>query len=233
MHKYKMFITYIPKEEGETPDFKIVRVIDKYMRTYPDSSNIISSPGYLSLIPGVKDFANEFAKSVPAGKKLYIGYGYGMNGSRIMSGKTLIHEQYAELAMTKKFIPLNMNIRNKKDHRKMMFFFKENTVSSFDFAVDILDKSTLNQFLDSITVYAVLVGSTNQSYTSYYGGRKHKADKGEADVLLFAAEDVKLLRQNMYVEGTIVFERRIGDTDRDPLEYFKGMLKEFLSNILA
>lgn len=52
----------------------------------------------------------------------------------------------------------------------MMFFFGINEDASFYFKRETLSLLTKDRFLNSITVNAVLVGSSNQSKTTYYGG---------------------------------------------------------------
>jgi len=51
----KLCLMYIPKVEGESTDFKIVKSLEKCMCYYSGKNNIISSPGYLSRIKYVRD----------------------------------------------------------------------------------------------------------------------------------------------------------------------------------
>jgi len=229
----KLYISYIPKIEGEIPDFKIIKTLKKCMKYYSKNNNIISSPGYLSKTNYVKDFVNEFKQIVPAKDKIYIGYFKGMNKLSALLGINLIDQHYTELAATGRFMKLNMRIANKPDHRKMMFIYGIADGAVFDFGTEVLDKSTRDKFLDSIIVNAVLIGSSNQSYSTYYGGKKKRADKGEADVLMFVLDDSEDIKNSIYVEGTIVFEEVIIDHKKDPHEYLKDILKEFLVRALV
>lgn len=167
MEEYELYVHYIPKIQGETPEFKIVKLLKKCMKYYSGNNNIISSPGYLSSKKYVKDFVNNFRYIIPSGDNIYIGYFKGMNrisGSAVIN---LIDEHYKEMQSTGKFEILNMNISSKADHRKMMFIYgikKEET--PFNFKTDILNIKTQDKFLKSIIVNAVLIGSSNQSYST-------------------------------------------------------------------
>lgn len=128
-----------------------------------------------------------------------------------------------------------MKISDRADHRKMLFIFGFNDIFDSNPNFNILNKSNFNDFLNAITVNAIMIGSSNQSYTTYFGGPHGKADKGEADVLMFATDndDLNSLRENMYVEGTVMFEEIIGTETVDPHDYLKNIMREFLSSSLA
>ena len=233
----KLYIRYIPKVEGENTDFKIVESLKKYMQSNLGKNNIIAAPGYMSSYAKVKDFVKEFKNIVPKKEEfVYIGYFKCLNWEKIFGRRTsniIISEHYKELQKTGKFKKIKIRISNKKDHRKMIFLFEIVANSSFDFKVDILDKTNKDIFLSSIIVNAILIGSSNQSYNTYYGGGKGKADKGEADVLMFVSdESVNLIRENMDIEGTIVFEEICGIGNKSPHEYLKDILNDFLSKSL-
>lgn len=228
----KLYVNYIPKIQGEKPDFRIVKSLKKCMKYYNGNNNIISSPGYLSSKTNVQNFVNEFKNIVPNGNKIYIGYFKSMNkiaGSAVIN---LIDEHYMEMQNTGKFEKLNMKISNKKDHRKMIFIYGIKEKSLFDFETDVLDIKTQDKFLDSIIVNAVLLGSSNQSYSTYYGGKNKQADKGEADILLFTSDIEESLRDAMYVEGGVLFKEIISDKNKEPHDYLKDILKDFLSSAL-
>lgn len=229
----KLYINYLPKIQGERPEFKIIKSLKKCMKYYAGNNNIISSPGYLSSKTYVLNFVDEFKNIVPNGEEIYIGYFKGMNkisGSAVIN---LIDEHYKEMQNTGKFKKLNMKISNKSDHRKMIFIYGIAEEALFNFDTDVLDIRTQDRFLDSIIVNAVLLGSSNQSYSTYYGGKKKQADKGEADLLLFTASKEESLRDGMYVEGGIIFEEIINDKNKEPHDYLKEILKDFLSSALA
>lgn len=233
----KLYIRYIPKVEGEIKNFKIVESLKKYMQYNLGKNNIIAAPGYMSSYAKVKDFVQEFKDIVPKKEEfIFIGYFKCLNWEKMLGRITsniIIEEHYNELQKTGKFKKLKIKISNKKDHRKMMFLFEIVANPSFDFKKDILDKKNKDIFLSSIIVNAILIGSSNQSYNTYYGGVKGKADKGEADVLMFVSdESASLIRENMNIEGTVVFEEICGIENKSPHEYLKEILNDFLSKSL-
>ena len=114
----------------------------------------------------------------------------------------------------------------------MIFIYGIKEKTSFNFQTDVLDINNQDKFLDSIIVNAILLGSSNQSYSTYYGGKNKQADKGEADILLFTSDREESLRDVMYVEGGVIFKEIISDKNKDPHGYLKDILKDFLASAL-
>lgn len=229
----KLYLMYIPKVQGESTDFKLVKALKKCMKYYSGENNIISSPGYLSSLKYVGDFVKEFEKIVPKKNSILIGYFKGMNKFNRLSGSCdLIDEHYTKLIGTGKFKKLKIKIANKSDHRKMTFIYGIKESSLYDFESYELNSGTKDKFLDSIIVNAVFIGSSNQSYNTYYGGASSRAKKGEADVLMFVTDNVETLKNDMYVDGTVIYEELLG-TSKEPHEYLKDILREFLETALS
>ena len=226
----KLQLIYIPKVAGEPSEFKIIRSLKNCMEYYKGKNNILSSPGYMGRMTSVNTFVTKFKEIVPPGDRVYIGYFKGLTGKMNPSGSTdIIDEFYLELLSTRKFKKLSITIADKPDHRKMMFFFGINEDASFDFKRETLSLLTKDRFLNSITVNAVLVGSSNQSKTTYYGGASGHADKGETDILMYVNDGSRVPR---FTDGTVIFEAVLGLSDT-PHEYLKEMLRDFLSRSLS
>lgn len=68
---------------------------------------------------------------------------------------------------------------------------------------DVITIKNYKEFLHTVEVRAIMVGSSNQNFTTYYGGNKQKADKGEADVFMFIGEE-KLQRILLRLEMPIL-----------------------------
>lgn len=229
----KLYISYIPKVKGDGLEFKIVTVLKKCMRFYSENNNIISSPGYLSHAGSVADFADQFKDIVPTKDAVYISYFTGIGNGMTPLGTTLIELHYDALESTGKFKRLNVCDANKTDHRKMMFFYGIDNYEKFNRLFEnagMLNSKVMEAFLDSITVNAVLIGSSNQSFTTYYGRGRRPADKGEADVLMFVGKNSSPIEE-MYVDGTVIFEEICGVDD--PHDYLKSILADFLKSALA
>lgn len=229
----ELFLSYIPKVKGESVDFKIIDVIKTCMGYYPNGNNIISSPGYMSkTLKSINDFVDEFQKIVPPKKIIHIGYLKGLTGTVKRGSTKIIDEHYKKLSVTGKFKQIKIKVSNNSDHRKMIFFFGVNDNPTFNFSSDTLNKKNKKKFLNSISVNAILMGSSNQSYNTYYGGSAKKADKGEADVLMFIEDNLNYVNNNdMFVEGTVIFKAMRG-MNSDPHEYLKEILNDFLNNAL-
>lgn len=183
-----LYIVYIPKRKGpdESDDGKnltnIVRVIQEYLKMRPSCSGVICAPGYMSKSDKnisnywEQTFTEDVLKSNNSGvsksRKLIVRL---LNG---VSNEDIVDKNKKFLDGSTRFELINGGETSKKDHRKMMLFFST-------------DKSGINadndaDFLKQITIGAVLIGSSNQSFSTY---NKLPAVKGEADVLLIAAED--------------------------------------------
>ena len=118
----KLYISYLPKVQGQATDFNLIIALTKFMQMYSGKNNIISSPGYMSTLPTTKKYVDEFVKIVPPSNKIYIGYLKGLTGKINSLGSTdKIDKHYKELLATLKFNKLNIEIANKTDHRKMIF----------------------------------------------------------------------------------------------------------------
>lgn len=124
----------------------------------------------------------------------------------------------------------------------------------------ILDIYNYRDFLDNCTVCGILIGSSNQSLRTYFGGLKFApASKGEADILMYTDDsgniteklikfqsanlytdynnhiDMELIdfqSDNMNIRISKSIDRENYNTDRDNM-YFKDILNNFLENNLS
>ena len=183
-----LYIVYIPKRKGpdESDDGKnltnIVRVIQEYLKMRPSCSGVICAPGYMSKSDTTisdywkQTFSEDVLKSnnpsASEPRKLIVRL---LNG---VSNEDIVDKNKKFLDGLTRFELINGGETSKKDHRKMMLFFhaKHNEIDADNDA----------DFLKQIKIGAVLIGSSNQSFSTY---NKLPANKGEADVLLIAAED--------------------------------------------
>lgn len=249
-----MYSFYIPKYEKDSLEFKITKVIKHFMRITDYKNDILSSPGYLSTTPKtISDFVNEFGKNISDGiNPTNLGYFHGMNGD--ITRRNTHYRFFARNCL--KEIPIICT--DKKDHRKMLFFFESNFQLHKGLMETLpsgyLDKKSKNTFLSNITVNAVLIGSSNQSYSTYYGGASGKAQHGEADLFMF---NDKMFAKYLYeclsvqpspteldhvfedplmpnldnFDGCVLFNSIIGGENAH--DYFKNILDEFLQSSLA
>ena len=109
----------------------------------------------------------------------------GNNSSKIcIQGKTV---QDYHNAHFNKFGNINNAM---KDHSKMLFFLDPNSVNGglLNQIEGDIELKEVQLLLKGCKVKAVLIGSSNQSYNTYF---KDPADKGEADVFMINADILK------------------------------------------
>ena len=101
-----------------------------------------------------------------------------MNGSRIAREKKerVLDLHKAIIKKSKKLKNLELDVNSKADHRKVMVFYKRNNNKLVNSS---LSKSNYENFVDAVDVNAVLIGSSNQSNSTYFNT---PAAKGEADI---------------------------------------------------
>ncbi|MBR6984118.1 MAG: hypothetical protein IKH75_11460 [Ruminococcus sp.] len=232
-----MYTVFIPKYEYDSTPFRITKVISTFMKN-SCCDCIISSPGYLSTTSNtIKTFLANLNRDINNSKKIYISFLNGMNGARLLSNNNTIRQEHVSLLGTTGYLyPLITNCIDYKDHRKMMFFIDCNGN-----VPGVLDKNNYNSFIDSSRLLGVLIGSSNQSLNTYYGGSNSRsADKGEADILMYidpgntltpvmndlhqAIEEIRISRS--------IDESLYSGIDADE-KYFKRMLKDFLEKNLS
>ena len=109
-----------------------------------------------------------------------------------------------------------------------MFFMEKE--ASFN---DVITIKNYKEFLHTVEVRAIMVGSSNQNFTTYYGGNKQKADKGEVDVFMFIGEE-KIAKDIIEVgNADIVISKSMNYEKDDAAEgYLRNILEDFLKNSL-
>ena len=232
-----MYTIYIPKYEKDTPDFYITETLERFMKSVTCDC-IICSPGYMSTtINTINKFIDKLSNNLF--RCPYLGFFNGMNGNnKVYKGTNTIREAH-ENEVLKSINLRSMPIQciDHKDHRKMMFFIRNQAIPSK------LDKKTKQNFLDNSTVFGILIGSSNQSLNTYYGGVNGKpADKGEADILMYF-DDNRFTNEfitwksnfpNIRISKSIDIENDNDEKEhKTDSDFFKKILDDFLENNLA
>lgn len=247
-----MYSIYIPKYEGERDfEFKLPRVLTMYMEVTKYKYNLLSLPGYLSRTDAsISAFINRFEHGIMKGNPTAIGFFHGMNGSQLIAGRESIIKGHYRQFRTLQVI--DVKCKDLKDHRKMLFFFEmpEDIERNSEGEIT-LNNSTKDYFIDNIRVGAILIGSSNQSWNTYYAGGRTRADKGESDLLMFSeayfAEDFTRIvngerlrdleiendfgyNPNLDFSDCVVFESLTHKNDEN---YFKDILRDVLEHNLS
>ncbi|MGN0643050.1 MAG: hypothetical protein ACI4JJ_07870 [Huintestinicola sp.] len=233
-----MYTVYIPKYQGEKPDFLITKVLSKYMDSTGYTNNIIlSSPGYMSTTNNTIDeylsrFENEI---INLREKINMCIFNGMNGTRktYPSGPTIREAHENRITRSVYLNLISVNCSAKIDHRKMMFFIRFLTNTN---NYNNLNLNNYQEFLRNIEVHGVLIGSSNQSLNTYFGGSHSlQADKGEADILMFTEDDAAhgmLDSEGVDEMNNIIISKSMRPPLGGDAEYLKTILQDFLKNSL-
>lgn len=174
-----LYIAYLPKPKGEHVDQrKVHKILKWYTKLTGDKYSIIAAPGYLSKTDHtIGVYLHELSGLLTDNFNRRIGLLNGMNGHYKITNSphTIIEEHNAQLS-NHSFAQIQLNAKKEYDHRKMMCFFCEKGAGHSEITLENLD-----EFFENVHVGAVLIGSSNQSKTSYF---EEFANKGEADILM-------------------------------------------------
>lgn len=137
---------------------------------------------------------------------------------------------------------LEIKSNKKGDNRKMVFVFKYKQDCPSTLKKPIEDNKDVENLLAEIDVIGVAIGSSNFSFNTYGGcpiplpslfsskpkfKKNNKADKGEADILMFKDEQFKdkIMQQmgsNTNSNSSLVISKSLTEVSD---EFFKEMLK--------
>jgi len=227
-----LYIYTVKKNQGDKGPSGLLRLVHAYSGCYGQNDFVLCFPGFLSK---TKNTIESFAKDFPVNGRI-LGHqkGYflpGVNGHKpvpSLAGVSLVdyaNSFYGGYSCTLPF---------KKDHAKIAFF-----LDGKDFTLDTnLDAVLAKSNLNNLWVKAVALGSSNQSYSTYFS---KSAFMGEADVFLvdesvFSTstgskqttshdEDALNLINDLHQSTHIVVSRQIGQSD-DLLSMFKNCLEQ-------
>ena len=246
-----MNILYLPKQKGEKEPFLITDAIRVYMQYTWYRCGIICAPGFRgTTVSKIRRFLRELSSIIVESNEqnilknsnpelrncIKIGILRGMGRKKTSDSDEIISDIYSRVIDSIANLEEIVFIQNEKniDHRKMMIFFE--VTDEINFEINrVVHCDSIEDILKIITPKAVLIGSSNQSYTTYYGGDTGIADKGEADVLMFDDENVyNAIRKEkderckrLRYDGLLA---KSEDTRGGDTEYMKGILENLLKD---
>lgn len=177
-----LYVWFLQKtsQKSNEPPYPLPRAIARLIEASGFTNDLIVSPGYLSTNQNTtKQFFLGFDNLIQPDHKSSVGFLRGVNGA---SFDTYLSNHKTELCnSTHKFeFGPEFDLTNShRDHRKMIFLY---SVPDECVKKSIYHKAEALEFIRSIKVNAVAIGSSNFSNTTYFGA----FDKGEADVILLA-----------------------------------------------
>lgn len=246
-----MYSLYIPKYEDDPISAQsLPKALGRFMECAEYSYDLLVSPGYMSKTDRtIPDFLAAIEKEIAAGgRAIGLGLFHGMNGYNFVTRGTIIDEHKEVIRKAHHLENIEIDPKGRKDHRKMIFFFERGGWN----VAEELNSRRRDDFLEAITVKAVLIGSSNFSLNTYYNGDAaggSLAGKGEADLLMFYDENHRpeenfrrIIGQEEQGENHLdvgpeewaakmVLSESIAGGG-DPQEYFKDMLRDFLEHSL-
>lgn len=196
-----MYTLYLPKYKGDKTDFLVARVISKYMAATDYKYDLFSSPGYLSTKESkIDDYWKQFKKTVSCSpeRKIVIGLTCGMNGNFSFSKSGISSTTYFKnIESLKKngFSTFEVRSREAPNHAKMLFFIE----TDWNITKPI-NNNNRDRFLENLTVKALLIGSSNQSFSTFF---HEPASKGEADILMFAEDTGGNISEEIWQDSII------------------------------
>lgn len=179
-----LYIAYLPKYKGEEKEQrKVNNILKWYAELTREKYSIVAAPGYLSKTSyTIGIYLHELSRLLTDNYNRKIGLLNGMNGHyKITSSQNTIIEEHNAQLSNHSFKQIQLNAKKEYDHRKMMCFFCEKGVGHSEITLKNLD-----DFFKNVHVGAVLIGSSNQSNTTYF---QDCATKGETDIFLIDASD--------------------------------------------
>lgn len=229
-----MIYSYMIKKDyghkGEAPALILLR---EYTKLYGKNDLLVCLPGYLSTTSKtINQFYKAFPKNASATAPQNFAYFFkGMNGTRVLKSGVSIQD-----AINNLYGGFSSKITSRPDHSKIVVFLENSNKSN-----KIHNGVNIDSKIISGNVKAILIGSSNQSFSSYLHLKK-SANKGEADVFLvdesvfsqaknrqggigsdnYNKEAIELINENL-VNSVTLFKEISGKTS----------LREMFNNILA
>lgn len=238
-----LYIAYLPKSKSESiEERKINNILKWYTFITENKYSVIAAPGYLSTSEsGIEAYIKELSKILTSScKKIKIGFLNGMNGHyKTPCGDDIVVKHNKELPHNN-FEEIKLSLNKAYDHRKMLCFFTSEEKNYKE-----IKHEKINEFLDDIYVGAILIGSSNQSKTTYFN---KIASKGEADIFMFDAPDNSRIKNfidcclinkqpfdidKKWIElfdDIVITQSFYGKGHSDTQEFFKNILKDVLEN---
>ena len=233
-----MYTIFIPKYQKDTVEYLTTKTIHCFV-SHSSCNCIISSPGYMSTTSNtIKLFIDNFGSKTINNPNMMMGLLNGMNGNTHVynQSNTIREEHEVQIKTSGTLKLLNIKCHPFVDHRKMMFFIKLKGAVS-----NTLNSGNFSSFINACQVQGVMIGSSNQSLSTYYGGAKSSpADKGEADILMYidnpqetittAFREVQVQNVNIRISKSV--DENFHPSDYESM-YFREILSDFLENNLS
>ena len=231
-----MYIIYGQKgKDDQSGSFPLNSQIRFLADLFHNKCRIFSMPGHLSTGENVKRYIEGFNRLISKSSATqYIGFGNGYNAKN--NRNAYINEINNQAANN----PNNFYLENylvtvpqksRNNHSKALIYFTWKDTSwelkkKYEKREIALSPESIGDFLAAVDVKAVIVGSSNQSYKTYFSPT---TDKGEADVLLIGSDNG--LRECIDSKEKMLEDIAVSNGLRIKEEFFNDH-RDFLENNL-
>ena len=222
-----MYLLVLKKTQNDKAPFPIEKALQAYFKKRSDDV-ILISPGYMSNTANtIQNFFQDFQRITNLKNNIVI-FANGMNGGQVLkhSSVTILDEHYNYL--TNKYSPFSV----KRDHSKFLIFVEDDLTAGNSTAIKNITSDIIGRIiLNKSKVVAILLGSSNFSYTTYFNSPTHK---GEADIFMISedvfsdgeiVEVVNQLRDSDLNDGEIILSKEM-DSRQNLNLIAKKLLKE-------
>lgn len=166
-----IFSLFLRKNQKDSQPFPTTVAVQKFIKSYMGPNDwVLALPGYMSETEkNIDDFVDQIFCSGLNQPITNAYFAEGVNGTHNVKKSTQFPAPQIQAWHNSKFIKAcPWSIPNQRDHAKMLIFTDGGP----------MDDGTAK-------VKAILLGSSNQSYQTYF---YKSADKGEADIFLIEGE---------------------------------------------
>lgn len=188
----KMYLWYLQKPGGHSSyPSPLPEAIGAILTMTKGANNLLVSPGFLSATHNTTDsFIDSLASATNGFRNHYsIGFLRGM-GKRDYFKRLSCHEQIINSATCPLSYGPVFYLKNaSEDHRKMIFIYSyrnKNLAPTIYYPRMPLTLDDAKQWLLHIQVNAIVIGSSNFSYATYFNTNGSSRERGESDLILMA-----------------------------------------------
>ena len=213
-----IYIFFMKNQKGNQAPSPTATIIKRFAKQCAPDDLTICLPGYMSVnSKSISQFVNQINLS----KHTY--FSQGMNGKNPINKNFTIQDEHNSYY---KGIPFTFT--EDTDHSKMIFFIKK----PYDFDIDSENERAsisllFDESCDCFDIKAILIGSSNQSFTTYF----RSAKKGEADVLLINGDAINA-DDKIVEEEIIKMYNNLSDETKRQIVLTKELVDSTNKNIL-
>lgn len=190
-----MYLVYSQKAGRQSQIFPLNAQIRFLSELFDNKLYMFSMQGHMSKGRNASKYIDDFNKLISSPRKtqhISFGVGYKAKNERQLYIDE-INRRKTDGDFYLEYYNLGIDYSSaKNNHSKAYFYFDP---KGYDFNDFNGEEKNINDFINHITVYAAIIGSSNQSWNTYF---RATTDKGEADILLLYSDNSE---QNDFIKS--------------------------------